>query len=104
MPGFLRRSSNAKSRSNDTKPALQLSYVGLERVPKQRRKETDDEFEFRKSILVLQRMTNLTDRFYAELAESLALRDVELNVFLNSYHTTVGSAALRDGIEYFLDW
>jgi predicted alpha/beta superfamily hydrolase len=96
--------NSAQSRSNGTKPALQLSYGGLEQFPKQRRRETDDEFEFRKSILVPQRMTDLTDRLYMELAESPVLRDVELNVFPNSYHATVGGAAFSDGIDYFLDW
>lgn len=95
---------NATSGSNATKPALQLSYGGLEQYPKQRRRETDDEFEFRKSILVPQRMTDLTERLHAELADSSVLRDVELNVFPNSYHATVGGAAFSDGIDYFLDW
>lgn len=89
---------------NFTKPALQLSYGGLEQFPKQRRRETDEEFEFRKSILVPQRMTELTNKLYAELVGSPVLRDVELNVFPNSYHATVGGAAFSDGIDYFLDW
>ncbi|KAJ8113614.1 hypothetical protein OPT61_g4299 [Boeremia exigua] len=94
--------SNATS-TNTTKPAFQISYGGLEQFLKQRRKETDEEFEFRKSILVPMRMTDLSERLYAELAGSSALRDVELNVFPNSYHATVGTAAFSDGIDYFLD-
>ncbi|KAF1929860.1 uncharacterized protein M421DRAFT_4290 [Didymella exigua CBS 183.55] len=96
--------ANATSVSNGTKPALQLSRGGLEQYPKQRRRETDEEFEFRKSILVPQRMTNLTDTLYSQLAGSPLLRDVELSVFPNSYHITVGGAAFSDGIDYFLDW
>lgn len=96
--------ANTTSMGNFTKPALQLSYGGLEQFPKQRRRETDEEFEFRKSILVPQRMTELTNRLYAELVGSPVLRDVELNVFPNSYHATVGGAAFSDGIDYFLDW
>lgn len=96
--------SNASSVRNSTKPAFQISYGGLEQFPKQRRRETDEEFEFRKSILVPMRMTNLSERLFAELADSPALRDVELNVYPNSYHATVGTAAFSDGIDYFLDW
>ncbi|KAJ4983739.1 IroE protein [Stagonosporopsis vannaccii] len=96
--------SNHSSGSNGTKPAFQISYGGLEQFPKQRRRETDEDFEFRKSILVPMRMTDLSERLYAELADSPALRDVELNVYPNSYHATVGTAAFSDGIDYFLDW
>lgn len=95
---------NGTSRRNGTRPALQLSYGGLEQFPKQRRRETDDEFAFRKSILVPQRMTDLTNKLVTELAGSPALRDVELSVFPNSYHATVGGAAFSDGVDYFLDW
>lgn len=96
--------TNDTARGNGTKPALQLSYGGLEQFPKQRRRETDAEFEFRKSILAPMRMTDLTERLFAELAGSPALRDVALNVFPNSYHATVGTAAFSDGMDYFLDW
>lgn len=96
--------SNTTSNGNSTKPALQLSYGGLEQFPKQRRRETNEEFEFRKSILVPMRMTDLTEKLYAELTNSPALRDVDLNIFPNSYHATIGTAALSDGIDYFLDW
>jgi len=96
--------SNTTSATNSIKPAFQISYGGLEQFPKQRRKETDKQFEFRKSILVPMRMTDLSERLYAELADSPALRNIELNVYPNSYHATVGTAAFSDGIDYFLDW
>lgn len=87
-----------------TKPAFQISYGGLEQYPKRRRTETDEQFALRKSVLEPMRMTDLCNRLYAEVVGSEMLRDVELNVFPNSYHATVGSAALADGIDYFLDW
>ncbi|KAH6612743.1 siderophore esteras-like protein IroE-like protein [Boeremia exigua] len=96
--------TNVTSASNNTKPAFQISYGGLEQFPKQRKRESDEEFEFRKSILVPMRMTDLSERLYADLANSLVLRNVDLNVFPNSYHATVGTAAFSDGIDYFLDW
>mgnify|MGYP004505268991 CR=1 FL=1 len=96
--------SNSTSAKNSTKPAFQISYGGLEQFPKQRKTETDEQFEFRKSILMPMRMTDLSERLYAELVNSPALRDVELNVYPNSYHATVGTAAFSDGIDYFLDW
>lgn len=96
--------SNATVPGNATKPAFQISYGGLEQFPKRRRTESDEEFAFRKSILEPMRMTDLSNRLYADLAGSKALRDVELNVYPNSYHSTVGGAALADGIDYFLDW
>jgi hypothetical protein len=101
---FLAPLKTANSTANATKPAFQISYGGLEQFPKQRRTETDEEFEFRKSILVPQRMTDLTNKLYDELVGSPALRDVEIREFPNSYHATVGGAALSDGIDYFLDW
>lgn len=87
-----------------TKPAFQISYGGLEQYPVQRRRESDEEFEFRKSILAPMRMADLSERLFAELVGSSALRNVELNVFPESYHATVGTAAFSDGIDYFLDW
>lgn len=96
------RTSNVTT--NATKPAFQISYGWLEQHPKKRRTETDEEFALRKSVLEPMRMTDLSDRLYAELAGSAALRDVELNVYPNSYHSTVGAAAFADGIDYFLDW
>ena len=87
-----------------TKPAFQISYGGLEQSPAQRRRESDEEFEFRKSVLAPMRMADLSERLFAELVGSSALRDVELNVFPGSYHATVGTAAFSDGIDYFLDW
>ncbi|KZM23177.1 hypothetical protein ST47_g5866 [Ascochyta rabiei] len=90
--------------TNATKPAVQISYGGLEQFPKRRRTETDEEFALRKSILEPMRTNDLSDKLFAELQGSPALRDVELNVYPNSYHSTVGGAALADGIDYFFDW
>ncbi|KAL6708726.1 hypothetical protein ACN47E_002422 [Coniothyrium glycines] len=90
--------------SNGTKPALQISYGGLEQNPIKRRTETDDEFAFRQSILAPMRVPDLSEKLYSTLKDSPALRDVNLNVYPNSYHATVGGAALADGIDYFLDW
>lgn len=95
--------ANGTVPGNGTKPALQISYGGLEQFPKQRRRESDTEFQFRRSILVPMRMTELSERLYRELVGSPALRDVELNVYPDSYHATVGTAAFSDGIDYFLD-
>jgi hypothetical protein len=96
--------ANDSVAGKDTKPAFQISYGGLEQSPVQRRRESDEEFEFRKSVLAPMRMADLSERLFAELVGSSALRDVELNVFPESYHATVGTAAFSDGIDYFLDW
>lgn len=90
--------------NDTTKPAFQISYGALEQNPVQRRTETDEEFAFRKSILVPQQMTNLSQRLYSALEGSSALRDVSLHEYPFSDHAAVGAAALADGIDYFLDW
>jgi predicted alpha/beta superfamily hydrolase len=90
--------------SNATKPAFQLSYGALEQYPKRRRTETDAEWEYRKTLLESLRMTDICEKLYRELVGSPALRDVELNVYPNSYHAAVGTVAISDGIDYFLDW
>ncbi|EMD61915.1 hypothetical protein COCSADRAFT_201441 [Bipolaris sorokiniana ND90Pr] len=90
--------------TNGTKPAFQISYGALEQDPVQRRTETDEEFEFRKGILVAQQMTTLSRKLYSVLEESPALRDVSLREYPFSDHAAVGAAALADGIDYFLDW
>lgn len=95
----------SKNVSNETsKPAFQISYGALEQNPIQRRTETDGEFEFRKSILVPQQMTTLSQRLYGALEGSFALRDISLREYPFSDHAAVGAAALADGIDYFLDW
>ena len=90
--------------SNGTKPALQISYGHLEQNPVQRRTETADAFESRKSILAPMRMADLSNRLYTELKDSPALRNVELHGYPFSDHAAVGGAALADGLDYFLDW
>jgi pimeloyl-ACP methyl ester carboxylesterase len=103
--GFLKPlKEDAKSLSNTTKPALQISYGHLEQNPVRRRTETEDAFEFRKSILVPIRMKGLTNKLYVELRGSPALRDVDIHEYPFSDHAAVGGAALADGIDYFLDW
>ena len=89
---------------NTTKPAFQISYGALEQALVKRRTETDAEFAFRQSILVPQRMTDLSQKLYAELKDSPALRDIEIHEYPFSDHAAVGAAALADGIDYFLDW
>ncbi|PSN65016.1 siderophore esteras-like protein IroE-like protein [Corynespora cassiicola Philippines] len=93
-----------ESNSSGTKPAFQISYGALEQFPVKRRTETEEEFEFRKSIIVPMRMTDLTNQLYDELKDSPALRDIELHEYPFSDHAAVGGAALSDGIDYFLDW
>jgi enterochelin esterase-like enzyme len=87
-----------------TNPALQLSYGGLEQFPQKRRTETPEAFEERRVFLSSSKMTDLVERLHAELKGSPRLRDLELHVYPFSYHAAVGSAALCDGIDYFLDW
>ncbi|KAF2832581.1 hypothetical protein CC86DRAFT_313739 [Ophiobolus disseminans] len=89
---------------NATKPAFQLSYGALEQGLVKRRTETDEEFAFRQSILLPQRMEDLSQKLYAELENSPALRDIEIHEYPFSDHAAVGAAALADGIDYFLDW
>ena len=96
--------ANGSVASKGTKPAFQISYGGLEQYPVQRRRESNEDFELRKSVLAPMRMTDLSERLFSELVGTSALRDVELNVFPESYHATVGTAAFSDGIDYFLDW
>lgn len=90
--------------NNSTQPALQISYGALEQFAKKRRTETQAEFETRRDFLATMKMTELCERLYNEIKDSPKLRDVELNVYPNSYHAAVASAAICDGIDYFLDW
>lgn len=90
--------------ANATKPAFQISYGALEQAPVKRRTETDEQFAFRQSILIPNRMTDLSQKLYNELKDSPALRDVEIHEYPFSDHAAVGAAALADGIDYFLDW
>lgn len=87
-----------------TKPALQLSYGGLEQAPRKRRTETQEEYETRRGFLAALKMEDLCTRLYDQIKGSALLRDVELNVYPFSYHAAVGGNALADGIDYFLDW
>jgi pimeloyl-ACP methyl ester carboxylesterase len=96
--------TNATQTTNATKPAFQISYGALEQALVKRRTETDEEFAFRQSILVPMRMTDLSQKLYAELENSPALRDIEIHEYPFSDHAAVGAAALADGIDYFLDW
>ena len=91
--------------SNSTKqPALQLSFGGYEQFPRKRRTETHEEYEQRKALLSSLKTQDLLEKLYAELGERTSLRDVELHEYPFSYHAAVGSNALIDGIDYFLDW
>jgi predicted alpha/beta superfamily hydrolase len=90
--------------NSTAKPALQLSYGGLEKTPRKRRTETQEEFEARRDFLVAQKYAELAERLYGLLRGSARVRDVELNVYPFSYHAAVGGAALADGLDYFLDW
>jgi predicted alpha/beta superfamily hydrolase len=91
--------------SNSTKkPALQISYGGYEQHPQKRRRETQAEYEARRDFLSLLRIEELCTNLYGELEGSSRLRDIELHEYPFSYHAAVGSAALCDGIDYFLDW
>lgn len=86
------------------KPAFQISYGHLEQFPQRRRTETEEEFEYRKSVLSFSMMTTNCNRLYNELKNSTRLRDVELHEYPFSDHAAVGGAAISDGIDYFLDW
>ncbi|KAI4608486.1 hypothetical protein J4E85_005146 [Alternaria conjuncta] len=97
-------SPSASDTANATKPAFQISYGALEQKLVKRRTETDAEFAFRQSILVPQRMTDLSQKLYSRLEGSPALRDVSIHEYPFSDHAAVGAAALADGIDYFLDW
>ncbi|KAF7540962.1 hypothetical protein G7054_g963 [Neopestalotiopsis clavispora] len=96
--------TNGSLPANATKPALQLAYGSLEEYPRRRRTETDEAWEERKTLLSSLKTNELVERFYSEVKNSSVLRDVDLLVYPNSYHAAVGSAALCDGIDYFLDW
>jgi predicted alpha/beta superfamily hydrolase len=98
-PGLQHGKGNGK-----TKPALQISYGGYEQDFPKRRTETHKEHQERKAFLSQFKYADLTERLYAEVKDSPALRHVELNVYPFSYHAAVGAAALNDGIDYFLDW
>lgn len=86
------------------KPALQLSYGGYEQYPPKRRTETEEEYETRKAFLSSLREEETCNRLYDEIKDSPSLRDIELHEYPFSYHAAVGSAALCDGIDYFVDW
>ena len=85
-------------------PALQLSYGGYEQFPPKRRTETQAAYEARRDFFASLRMEELCKRLYDDLKDSSKLRHIELNEYPFSYHAAVGSAALCDGIDYFLDW
>lgn len=102
--GFLAPLTSPTSSPNTTKPAFQLSYGALEQAPVQRRKETDEEFAFRQSILLPMRMTDLTTKLYETLKDSPALRDISIHEYPFSAHAALGGVAISDGIDYFLDW
>ncbi|KAF2182909.1 siderophore esteras-like protein IroE-like protein [Zopfia rhizophila CBS 207.26] len=87
-----------------TKPAFQISYGGYEQFPQKRRRETEEEYEARRVFLSSMRMTDLCNQLYDELKDSPRLRHIELHEYPFSYHAAVGSEALCDGIDYFLDW
>ncbi|KAF2205489.1 hypothetical protein GQ43DRAFT_453106 [Delitschia confertaspora ATCC 74209] len=87
-----------------TKPAFQLSYGGYEQFPQKRRTETPEAYEARRTFLSSLKTADLCNKLYNELKDSPTLRDTELNVYPFSYHAAVGSAAVSDGIDYFLDW
>lgn len=96
---------NSTSSSNaTTKPAFQISYGGFEQFPRKRRTETQAEYEARREFLGSLKMKDLCTRLYGEVEGSKGLRDVELHEYPFSYHAAVGSEALCDGIDYFLDW
>jgi len=103
-PEFLAPLASSSQVSNVSKPAFQISYGALEQEPVKRRTETNDEFEFRKSILVPQQMTRLSQKLYSTLQSSPVLRDVSIHEYPFSDHAAVAAAALGDGIDYFLDW
>jgi predicted alpha/beta superfamily hydrolase len=92
------------SPTNGTKPAFQLSYGGLEQNAQKRRTETQAEFVARRDFLGSLKMRDLVTRLYAELEDSPRFRHIELHEYPFSYHAAVGSSALCDGIDYFLDW
>lgn len=105
QPEFLASlKSNATTISNTTKPGFQISYGALEQLPIRRRTETAEEFAFRQSILAPMRMTDLSQKLYAEVRGSAELRDVSIHEYPFSDHAAVAAAALADGIDYFLDW
>ncbi|KAF2683281.1 hypothetical protein K458DRAFT_432118 [Lentithecium fluviatile CBS 122367] len=90
--------------STTPKPAFQLSFGALEQNPVRRRIETDAEWEFRKGFLSFSQMTDNCNRLYNELKNSTRLRDIELHEYPFSDHAAVGTAAISDGLDYFLDW
>ncbi|KAF1845976.1 siderophore esteras-like protein IroE-like protein [Cucurbitaria berberidis CBS 394.84] len=98
---FLKPLSNKPPKK---KPAFQISYGAQEQYPVKRRTETAAQFAFRQSILVPQRMTDLSKKLYNKLKGSPVLRDVSIHEYPFSGHAAVGAAALADGIDYFLDW
>lgn len=87
-----------------TKPALQISYGGYEQFPQKRRTETPEAYKTRRTFLSSLRMEELCSRLYNEIKDSPRLRHIEMHEYPFSYHAAVGSAALCDGIDYFLDW
>lgn len=88
-----------------TKPALQITYGGHEQNPQKRRRETPEAYKRRRTVLgSMMRMADLCNRLYNELKDSPSLRHIELQEYPFSYHAAVASAALCDGIDYFLDW
>lgn len=86
------------------KPAFQISYGKLEQYPKQRRTETDAQFQERASFLAFSQMSTLSNQLFQNLKGARKLRDVSKHEYPFSDHAAVGAAALADGIDYFLDW
>ncbi|SPO04353.1 related to hydrolase of the alpha/beta superfamily [Cephalotrichum gorgonifer] len=87
-----------------SKPAFAIGYGSLEQFPIKRRTETQEDFEFRKSIIETFKMTDNCNELYKRILGNPKLRDVVLKEYEGQDHFGVGASALTDGIDYFLDW
>lgn len=86
------------------KPALLITYGSQEQFPVRRRRETYEEFQFRKEYFGPLGMTGYVHELFDRVVESGRLRDVVLKEYVGQDHSGVAGTSIMDGVEYFLDW
>ncbi|KAK0743618.1 Alpha/Beta hydrolase protein [Schizothecium vesticola] len=92
---------------NHSRPAVVISYGDLEQFPVRKRKETEAEFQVRKSRIMTRFNASMTVQchdLFDRIKGSGKVRDVVLKEYAGQEHTSVAASAITDGLEYFVDW
>jgi len=105
--GYILDEVSNRVESLHSNPAVVISYGDLEQFPVRRRKETEAEFQARKSRISTRFNSSMTVQchdLYDRIKGSPKLRDVVLKEYAGQEHTSVAASAITDGVEYFVDW